>query len=868
MVYDKANRLIETRHPDGTSNRSVYDDAGRITESIDENGRVTQYRYDPAGRQTEVIQADPASGAAGAGPTIRTQYDTSGRRIASIDPRGAVTRYVFDDAGRLTETVFPDPQGDDGIEANNPRSRTEYDAVGRKIAETDEAGRSTRYAYDALGRLIAVVLPNPQTGANPPLVNGQSPDAGTLTTTYAYDEVGNKIRQTDAEGRVTRWEYDAMGRETARVLPLGQREEKGYNAAGELIESTDFNGVTTRYSYDPAGRLATIDYASDADVSTTYTDAGERDGVTDGRGQSSWVHDPRGRVLRSVDADGHLIEYQYDPAGNLIARISPSQSLVYEHDALNRIVSVTRSVDGEAPMVTRYEYDDAGNRSVMLGGDGTRTEYGYDARHRLKNLVKTTALGALLVGMNYSVDASGMRTSVEEVDAAGTIRTVEYAYDGVKRLVEERIDHRDDANDRTTSWTYDKVGNRLTQVAATSSAGATSVTTTTYQYDGNDRLTGESLSVGAATAATTTYTYDANGNTTHKQSADGSTTYTYDNANRLLEATTPDATTAYAYNADGLRVRQSVTPAHGPDAGTTTTTWYVQDAGYAYAQVIEQYRSVGAAARALSATYTFADDLVAQTRYDEQGNPSTAFVQMDGFGSTRWVTDQSGAITDSIDYDAFGVEIGRSGTTDVEHRYRGERWDANVAAYDLRARLYTPRNGRFLTQDTFAGFSQDPQSLHKYAYTHADPVNGIDPSGHMNLKELSLGMQVAVRNLVMTVARYGTRFVSRARNVMLRTVGGAKQRVKECLRNREKCDLDTPLHLEGSEAQHTSSHVQDAQIGAGSNIVPAGVMFSYISPGHRRTWLGSTLECNPGARTRYSSANGGRWARAMSSPTV
>jgi YD repeat-containing protein len=46
------------------------------------------------------------------------------------------------------------------------------------------------------------VLPKPVTGANPALVNGSSPDAGTLSTRYAYDEVGNKIRQT-AQGRAT-----------------------------------------------------------------------------------------------------------------------------------------------------------------------------------------------------------------------------------------------------------------------------------------------------------------------------------------------------------------------------------------------------------------------------------------------------------------------------------------------------------------------------------------------------------------------------------------------------------------------------------------------------------------------------------------
>jgi RHS repeat-associated protein len=94
-------------------------------------------------------------------------------------------------------------------------------------------------------------------------------------------------------------------------------------------------------------------------------------------------------------------------------------------------------------------------------------------------------------------------------------------------------------------------------------------------------------------------------------------------------------------------------------------------------------------------------------------------------------------VASALCVDAFGVEIGRSGTTDVEHLYRGERWDANVSAYDLRARLYTPGNGRFLTQDSFVGFSMDPQSLHKYAFNHNDPVNRVDPSGHMSLSELS-----------------------------------------------------------------------------------------------------------------------------------
>jgi hypothetical protein len=49
----------------------------------------------------------------------------------------------------------------------------------------------------------------------------------------------------------------------------------------------------------------------------------------------------------------------------------------------------------------------------------------------------------------------------------------------------------------------------------------------------------------------------------------------------------------------------------------------------------------------------------------------------------------------------------------------------------LRARYYNPSTGTFNRLDPFAGNTQDPQSLHKYLYTHGDPIQGIDPRGLM-----------------------------------------------------------------------------------------------------------------------------------------
>jgi len=722
-VYDEANRLIEVIHPDATPgddsdnprSRKTYDDAGQLIAETDESGHTTEYRYDAAGRLVRTLL--PAVD--GQVAEIVVEYDLAGRKIGETDPLGAVTRYTYDAAGRLLSTEAPAVSGEP-----NAIVRTEYDAVGRKTAEIDASGRSTRFGYDALGRLILVVLPNPATGANPALVNGSSPDAGTLTTRYAYDEVGNKIRQTDAEGRETRWEFDAMGRETARILPGGERETKAYNAAGELIEHTDFRGRVTRYTYDAVGRLQAIDYPSDADHSFVYNAAGERIEAVDERGTSRSQFDPRGRLLRLQDADGGVIDYRHDAVGNLLERRSPNQTLAYRYDARNRLIEVERSVQGEAPVLTRYSYDAAGRRSVMEGGDGTRTEYAYDSRHRLRGLVKRSALGALLMGMGYQVDADGLRTQISESDATGLVRTVQYDYDAVKRL----IDHRIDLQDRVASWSYDRVGNRLRQSVSEAVAAAEAID---YTYDTNDRLQSER---GASIAD---YTYDAAGNLLSHGTPAGTTEYVYNDAGRMREARSAAEVNAYVYNADGLRVRSTRT--QGVDS---ETTWILQDPSFEYAQSLEHWRSQNAGPRRVSAVFSFGDELLSQTRFDANGAPSTVWLQTDGFDSTRAATDASGSVIDQIDYDAFGNEIARSGSTAIEHLYRGEAFDPNVGFYYLRARWMDPRVGRFTQQDAFAGFGSDPMSLHKYLYAHVNPVMNSDPSGYMTLAEIQTSTNI------------------------------------------------------------------------------------------------------------------------------
>src|SRR4029077_4610735 len=51
----------------------------------------------------------------------------------------------------------------------------------------------------------------------------------------------------------------------------------------------------------------------------------------------------------------------------------------------------------------------------------------------------------------------------------------------------------------------------------------------------------------------------------------------------------------------------------------------------------------------------------------------------------------------------------------------------------MPARVYlNPNTGRFWTMDTYEGSAAEPASLHKYVYAADNPINRMDPSGHVD----------------------------------------------------------------------------------------------------------------------------------------
>jgi RHS repeat-associated protein len=107
----------------------------------------------------------------------------------------------------------------------------------------------------------------------------------------------------------------------------------------------------------------------------------------------------------------------------------------------------------------------------------------------------------------------------------------------------------------------------------------------------------------------------------------------------------------------------------------------------------------------------------------------------DGHGSVRALTDTTGTVTDTYDYDAFGNLIHSTGTSYNNYLFAGEQFDPDLNLYFNRARYLNVSTGRFWTIDSKEGRDDEPLSLHKFLYAENEPVNRIDPSGNATILE-------------------------------------------------------------------------------------------------------------------------------------
>jgi RHS repeat-associated protein len=372
--------------------------------------------------------------------------------------------------------------------------------------------------------------------------------------------------------------------------------------------------------------------------------------------------------------------------------------------------------------------------------------------HALNRLETVTSVDGIT---SYSYDAVGNRAT--QVNANGTTAT--YQYDSLNRLID--LTHTDSSNNIIASYAYTlgANGNRLRIEEATGRA-------VDYSYDELYRLISETVTDAVNGDHYTEFSYDAVGNRLQQYKDGITTTYSYSDNDLLLTETENGLVTSYIYDTNGNTLSKSVDGAIDTEyiynsenrliqaITSSSTIDYTYDAngirqsqnvdGITTNYLVDPNRSYAQVLEEQDSSGT------AQVVYvygddllTQSRNGQTTTYGYDGLGSTRILTDETGSVQNYYAYEAFGELSYQIGTVENSYLFTGEQYDNNVGFYYLRARYYNPNIGRMHTMDTYAGRMHEPVTLHKYLYANGNPVMFVDPSGYVGIMRLLTATNVA-----------------------------------------------------------------------------------------------------------------------------
>jgi YD repeat-containing protein len=284
-VYDRLGRKTQTSYPDQTTDTAHYDSLGRVDSKTDQAGKITSYGYDGDGRLTSVTQ-DAVQG--GVNLVTTYGYDEVGNRISQTDANQHRTKYEYDQLGRCAKRTLPAGQFE----------TYSYDAAGNLQSKADFNQHLTTYAYDSSNRLLSKT-PSPAFSAPP--------------VTFTYYPNGQRKTMADRSGTTT-YIYDNRNRLQSKQTPFGTLSYT-YDAAGNVltINSSNVGGISDTYTYDTLNRLSTV---TDASGQTTYgyDDVGNLQGYTYPNGvASSYNYDQLNRLkqVSSQAQSSQLASYTY-----------------------------------------------------------------------------------------------------------------------------------------------------------------------------------------------------------------------------------------------------------------------------------------------------------------------------------------------------------------------------------------------------------------------------------------------------------------------------------------------------------------------------------------------------------------------------
>jgi YD repeat-containing protein len=499
--YNQKGQLIKTESENIADFLYEYDQLGAVIRSgldIDSNGVLASDSMDRITLDdTSVVQESTSLWEVTTKKVLPNDNDPYEKTISTHKTRltGLGT------GGLVNETISIDIFGNNTIQRNHvdrglhqTTAVTDFpdatiDAValsgfGLLVSSSDQAGITTLFDYDTLGRRISITDPRLGTSLTHYNTLGQidyTEDAAAHRTTYGYDSAtGRKISET-TDSQTVYFQHDTLGNITHTwgatypvqyiFDPYGRRTEmhtyktKGvwdqdtwpaapgtpaitrwhyHDASGLLASKEDDQGKSTNYTYSSGGKLHTRTWARIVDanpVVTTYSydpDTGQLSGTdySDTTSDISFVYNRLGLKKTITDAlgtrsfayNGNLQNYEETLSGSLNRTISKTFETV-------GIIGRSKGVSFDLDYTVSYGYDISSGRfdtvSWQVGNAIDAATYSFaDNSHLIKDLIYNSGTKSL-----YDFEPQrDIRNQVKNQFNETLISQYDYSYDPLGRV--------------------------------------------------------------------------------------------------------------------------------------------------------------------------------------------------------------------------------------------------------------------------------------------------------------------------------------------------------------------------------------------------------------------------------------------------
>jgi RHS repeat-associated protein len=186
-----------------------------------------------------------------------------------------------------------------------------------------------------------------------------------------------------------------------------------------------------------------------------------------------------------------------------------------------------------------------------------------------------------------------------------------------------------------------------------------------------------------------------------------------------------------------------------------------------------------------------------------------------------------------LNYDGFGNLRSLSGSTNApagtagDFRFHGAWWEAGTDLYNMRAREYDQRTGRFLSRDPDEGLFRVPESLNPYVFALNNPFIYADPSGAFTLTEINL--TTAINTSLQAIRTYAVNKVkAKIRDEIVGALGKVTARALAQLY--PGADDLISLLFEGADAFSAGIKFEHEVVGRVCKLIPANIT-EYIAFG-------------------------------------